>query len=61
MMIAIDRIAPFARSPDFAKHTLLQLGIASAIATGTLVAMSAADARTTKIVNHPPTIAFGCN
>ena len=59
MMIAIDRIAPFARSPDFTKRTLLQLGIASALATGTLVAMSAADARTTKIVMQPPTIAFG--
>ncbi len=47
-MIAIERIALIARPPDFAKRTLMQLGIASALATGTLMAMSAADARTTK-------------
>ncbi len=41
------------------KRTLLQLGIATALATGMLAATSAADARTTKIEITSRAIAFG--
>jgi hypothetical protein len=41
--------ARFARAPGFEQRRLLQIGIASALATGMLLATSAVDARTTQI------------
>ena len=58
-MIAMQEDVPFKRLATYDKRTLLQLGIATALATGMLAATSAADARTTKIEITSRAIAFG--
>jgi hypothetical protein len=58
-MIDIEHDVPFARAPELTKRRLLQLGIASALATSILVATSVADARTTQIQILSRVIAFG--
>ena len=59
-MIGPERSPPFRRRAKFNKQTLLQMSIASALATaGVLVTAPAADARTTKLEITSRTIAFG--
>ena len=58
-MIVIDRRARFARAPECTKRSLLQLSIASAVATGLLVATPVVDARTTKLEITSRVTAFG--
>jgi hypothetical protein len=60
-MADIERSVPLARAPEFTKCKLLQLGIATALATGVVAAASVAQARITKITitSAPKTIAFG--
>src|ERR1700746_3625699 len=57
----IEHGVRFERAPEFTKRRLLQLGIASALATGIVTAAPVADARTTRIqiLSPPHTIAFG--
>jgi len=58
-MVEIERDARFARSSEFTKRRLLRIGIASALAGGMLVGVSAADARTTHIQVLTRATAFG--
>jgi hypothetical protein len=58
-MAEIERDAQFARSSEFAKRRLLRIGIASALAGGMLVGVSAADARITHIKILTRATAFG--
>jgi hypothetical protein len=58
-LFGIEQGVPFARAPEFTKRRLLQLGIASALATGIVAAASVADARTTQIKILTRTTAFG--
>ncbi|HVE51039.1 MAG TPA: alpha/beta hydrolase domain-containing protein [Casimicrobiaceae bacterium] len=58
-MTAIKFQAPFSRTLEFRNRKLLQLALASALATGALVATSAADARVVSVQLSAPTIAFG--
>jgi hypothetical protein len=58
-MVEIERDTQFARSSEFAKRRLLRIGIASALAGGMLVGVSAADARITHILILTRTTAFG--
>jgi hypothetical protein len=58
-LVDIEHGVPFARTPEFTKRRLLQLGIASALATGIVAAASVADARTTQIKILSDGIAFG--
>ncbi len=58
-MVEIERDARFARSPEFAKRRLLRIGIASTLAGGMLVGVSAADARITHIQVLTRATAFG--
>lgn len=57
-MVAGKRI-PFARARELDGRLLLRVSIASALASGMLIATSAAEARTTKIDLQPAKIAFG--
>jgi hypothetical protein len=58
-LVDIEHCVPFARTAEFTKRRLLQLGIASALATGIVAAASVADARTTQIKILSDGIAFG--
>jgi hypothetical protein len=58
-LVDIEHGVPFACTPEFTKRRLLQLGIASALATGIVAAASVADARTTQITIRSDGIAFG--
>jgi hypothetical protein len=57
-LVYIEHGVRFARTPEFTKRRLLQLSIASALATGIVAAASVADARTTHI-QIQRTTAFG--
>jgi hypothetical protein len=57
-LVDIEHGVRFARTPEFTKRRLLQLSIASALATGIVAAASVADARTTHI-QIQRTTAFG--
>ena len=58
-MVDIEHGVPFARAPEFTKRRLLQLSIASALATGIVATAPIADARTTRIQILTRTTAFG--
>src|SRR5262252_6848790 len=58
-MIDLERRTSHARAPNITKRKLLQLGMASALATGMLAAMPDAQARITKIQISNRTTAFG--
>ena len=58
-MVDIECRTPIARSPKLTKRKLLQLGVATALATGVVAAASVAQARITKIQLSKPAIAFG--
>jgi hypothetical protein len=58
-LVDIEHSAPRVRAREFTKRKLLQLGIASALATGMLAAASDAQARITKIQILTRTTAFG--
>ena len=51
--------APFARTPEFNKRSMLRNAIAGSLAAGMLVVASASDARIVSVFMNPPTIAFG--
>ncbi len=51
--------APFARTPEFNKRRFFQHAVASALAAGALVAVSAVDARIISVTTSAPTVAFG--
>src|SRR5262245_39631444 len=58
-MVDIDRSSPQARVSHITKHKLLQLGMASALATGMLASVTEAQARITQIQILAQGIAFG--
>jgi len=51
--------APFARTPEFNKRSMLRNAIVGSLAAGMLVVASASDARIVSVFMNPPTIAFG--
>ena len=58
-MVDIQCDAQFARSSEFTRRRLLRVGVATALAGGMLIGVSAADARITHIQILTDTMAFG--